>query len=154
MKDVAGDTSTRMREQALSLHSHRSLSRSLSALYLSVQVLPAGLIALWKKETAGLRRTVTLSARPCPPCHMSLSRSWTGQQPTSVDNPLLVQVCNSTADGADQMGGIMFIVVALSADPVERLSALSQFGHQVHFGSEKKEKNICKCLLLPQRSIR
>lgn len=53
--------------------------------------------------------------------------------PTSVDNPLLVQVRDSATDGADQMGGIMFIIVALSADPVKQLTALGQLGHQVHF---------------------
>jgi hypothetical protein len=44
-----------------------------------------------------------------------------------------MQVSDGTANGADQMGSIVLVVVALSADPVEQLSTFGQFSHQVHF---------------------
>lgn len=51
---------------------------------------------------------------------------------TSVDDSLFMQVGHSTADSVHQMCGVMLVVVALLADSVKKLTALSQLGDQVH----------------------
>jgi hypothetical protein len=58
---------------------------------------------------------------------------------TSVNNSLLVEISNSTADGPDQMGGIVLIVVALATDPVKEFATLGQLRDQVHYKRPKEQ---------------